>query len=563
MSTQDNSKKYAQVLKNFSENSAALLDSYSQPASLPDIPYQSLSPRLAALLCSRASESVQELSDSEKSRHALMSASVFPFKYRSKSNLEEHLKKEGVQADGQTNRGGGSPARLSYSDSLKKRFNKAVNTEVQSAPTNNMGVTESEGARGKTVSYDADFFIRGDGLEDYETYALGKGKGKIVTIPKKDSSVDARVGFVDQVTFVINSSAIMNRVDSPFHASGDENGLSASAVSVYDAPYILSMALLNIFGFGITDERERGMNFYHRSFNLGEKGCYGVLSFGGESQKGTICVQIYGYGASSAKVGWESRLKDYLDSFGFEAKITRIDIAADFFNGQYSIGHCVKDYEDNNFSLTNRRPNFEMRGNPYDEFSGKTVYIGSRESGKLLRVYEKAKQLLGRKVFSGFGGLDDRLAHLINWTRIELELLNKNRELPTDLLINPGHYLRGAYPAFHFVSDVQCRISTVKKVAVATVEQVIEVARVQVGARLSALIELLGRDEAIDRLTANAKPARFLDKFRPLPDSSEVQTIFSLINAVPSFEGGKRELDYFDSEGYDDFLNPETGAYGV
>jgi phage replication initiation protein len=94
-----------------------------------------------------------------------------------------------------------------------------------------------------------------------------------------------------------------------------------------------------------------------------------------------------------------------------------------------------------------------MRGNwLFPDGSGLSFYVGSRTSGKLLRVYEKGKQL---------GGAASEL--FPDWVRSELELHNEGRVIPLGILINPGPYLAGAYPALAWVDDEQSRIATKQK----------------------------------------------------------------------------------------------------
>ena len=74
---------------------------------------------------------------------------------------------------------------------------------------------------------------------------------------------------------------------------------------------------------------------------------------------------------------------------------------------------------------------------------GKTLYVGNRKNGKLCRVYEKGRQL---------GNPSSP------WVRVEVEFRNKSRVIPWDTLINPGHYLAGAYPCFAYLSHTQEKI---------------------------------------------------------------------------------------------------------
>nr|WP_293367903.1 replication initiation factor domain-containing protein [Nevskia sp.] len=79
---------------------------------------------------------------------------------------------------------------------------------------------------------------------------------------------------------------------------------------------------------------------------------------------------------------------------------------------------------------------------------GRTFYVGKRKHGKLLRGYEKGKQL---------GKPDDP------WFRVEVEMHNKGRVIPWVILTEPGGYLAGAYPCLGFLHAEQCRIATQRR----------------------------------------------------------------------------------------------------
>lgn len=84
-----------------------------------------------------------------------------------------------------------------------------------------------------------------------------------------------------------------------------------------------------------------------------------------------------------------------------------------------------------------RNPRFERRNydNPHE---GRTFYVGTRDSGKLCRVYEKGRQLGDRNS---------------KWVRIEVELHSTNREIPLEILLGCGDYLAGAYPALGWICE--------------------------------------------------------------------------------------------------------------
>ena len=81
--------------------------------------------------------------------------------------------------------------------------------------------------------------------------------------------------------------------------------------------------------------------------------------------------------------------------------------------------------------------------------SGRTIQIGKRASGKLIRIYEKGMQL-GEPFHP--------------WVRWELELHSNSHDIPWDVLIEPGRYVVGAYPnALAWVQSEMSRIVTIQR----------------------------------------------------------------------------------------------------
>ena len=112
---------------------------------------------------------------------------------------------------------------------------------------------------------------------------------------------------------------------------------------------------------------------------------------------------------------------------------------------------------------------------------GRTFYVGVRENGKLLRVYEKGKQL---------GEKDSP------WVRWEVELHNEDRVIPWDVLIAPGRYVAGSYPALSWVQADVCRIKTLRKTDGITYDRLVRHARQSVGKLVHTMVEREGSAEA-------------------------------------------------------------------
>lgn len=111
-------------------------------------------------------------------------------------------------------------------------------------------------------------------------------------------------------------------------------------------------------------------------------------------------------------------------------RITRCDIALDLLDGEQTIGDVLNAYECDLFTYS-QRPKAKHIKELGGHGDGETVYIGVRGNGKLLRAYEKGKQL----------GNPDSV-----WLRIEVELGSKDREIDPRILVAPDRAFAQAYP---------------------------------------------------------------------------------------------------------------------
>lgn len=176
---------------------------------------------------------------------------------------------------------------------------------------------------------------------------------------------------------------------------------------------------------------------------------YGLLAYGGESQKGSMHVEVNAQGCA-AVVSWEE-IAEWGEKHN--AVITRVDLAHDDFTGnEITIGTALDWYREGRFDQ-NGRPPKAQHIDDLGSGAGQTLYVGNRKSGKLLRVYEKGKQL----------GDTSSL-----WTRVEVELRNKGRVIPWAALTRPGHFLAGSFPCLAYLSAIQEKIRTLAKAAQTT-----------------------------------------------------------------------------------------------
>lgn len=350
---------------------------------------------------------------------------------------------------------------------------------------------------------------------EYYTQVIINERGQTVSIPLKRGLSDA--GFIDQISFTFHESTLKS---------------FQSTTLVADEEYILcaSAHLEHIFGFGIWKQTEgSGGRFYKTCWLMGtENALYGKVHYGG--QKGTMHVALTATGCMAAKEGWEKRLFTFL-ALAVRGKITRIDVAHDFLNGEYTPEKAYKQWNKGKFSLTNRKPKLETRGTDWHDpkgTSGKTLYIGSRESSKYLRVYEKGK---------AFGDKSSP------WVRAEVEFKANDIFIPFDALLFPGNFLSGAYPAFEHLSKAPARIEVIKKEFDLSIEKSIFYAKQQAGRVINLMSQLDEYASASDILNALKAPFDALPK-RLAPDVYSAE--FNDIEPV-------HRSDYFENKKFDEF----------
>lgn len=248
----------------------------------------------------------------------------------------------------------------------------------------------------------------------------------------------------------------------------------------------------------------KGWNGYSKRFNIGENAEYGLIAYGGEHQRGTIHIELNA-SACALVPNWQ-----LIQQWGEtnEAKITRVDLAHDDINAEVvSIATAREWYEAGEFNNSGRPPAAKLIDD-MGSGKGKTLYIGERANGKLLRVYEKGRQL------------GDPSSP---WVRVELELRNKSRVIPWDVLITPTTYLAGGYPCLAFLSVVQNKIRTISKAVQITLDSIICHLRTVGGKAINVLMQENGEDAAvlISAIRRDGIPRRLVNYADFLPQARE------------------------------------------
>ena len=218
-----------------------------------------------------------------------------------------------------------------------------------------------------------------------------------------------------------------------------------------------------------------GWNGYDHCVKIGDNGQYGRIGYGGKSQRGTVHVELNG--TACARINSWSNVQEWGRSLNI--KITRVDLAHDDFEALIVNIRVARAWHEAGAFSTNGRPPAARFIDDLGSNNGKTLYIGKRANGKLLRIYEKGKQL----------GDPTSL-----WVRVELELRNKGRLIPLDILTNPSDYLAGGYPCLTYLSARQEKIRTVRKYVQISLDAGKEYLRIVGGKWLNVLMQAHGGD---------------------------------------------------------------------
>lgn len=304
-----------------------------------------------------------------------------------------------------------------------------------------------------------------DGYSRYEK-VLTDSKGQPLIIPLRRGNRHAC--FIDQMSFSFHQDTLA------FEMGGQ---------NLTELQYMtdLSLVMQYVMGFGISEKLPHsGGRFYKSCYRMGSESImYGRVHVGSEkgTQAETILVELTGTGCQAAKDGWEKRLFEFL-AYATRPKITRIDLALDFFNQEYTPEQAYEDWQNDKFTCHHMRPDGDRHGSDWDSNNGKgkTFYVGTRQSGKFARVYNKAAEQ------GDYSGLN-------HWTRFEVEFKAKGGYLiPLDALVNCGQYFCGSYPVCEQFQDYEVkRMETSLKRFDYSWEHMLKFAKQQVGRVVNAI----------------------------------------------------------------------------
>ncbi|MDR8993022.1 hypothetical protein FEP57_05122 [Burkholderia multivorans] len=350
-------------------------------------------------------------------------------------------------------------------------------------------------------------------LEQREIVVTDTGEIKVVEVRVP---TNGQVAMIDTLRFTIHESTW--------------NGTACEQL-VGDEEFVreASRHLEQIFGFGVTADMRKGRDFYLNAWELGDG--YGYVAFGGERQKETMLVNLTGQGCMAAKPGWEGRLYDFLTCVAKRPTITRVDLAHDCINGEFTVDDADRWFDDGLFTSSVVDPSHEQRGNwRKPNGRGRSLYIGSRRNGKLCRVYEKGREQ---------GDADSE------WVRFEVEVRNQKRVIPLDVLLDPSGYFVGSYPCLRLFREEQTpqRIEVKRRTAEISLDRSARLIYTAYGKYIAVLRGYLG-DEAFLETVTN-KSGEWPDRLK-VPDYELCDTPLHRRERPVSFNDFDVSLDNLD-----------------
>lgn len=214
-----------------------------------------------------------------------------------------------------------------------------------------------------------------------------------------------------------------------------------------------------------------------------------------------------------------------------DARLTRVDIAADDFVGLYPVQWAIDRYNDGDFDRRGQRPKARLIDDMGNR-TGKTFYVGSRKSENQLRVYEKGREQ------------GDPASE---WVRYEGEFHASNRrELPLDMLVDPAPYLVGTYPVLDFVGGIGERLRIAVEKMMANCKRYVAHFRRQYGPMLNAMLHAAGGDEATLARLVLGTARSTLPAWCPRPDDAAQLLVAVLFAPSSEIESETRQVSVGD-----------------
>lgn len=267
--------------------------------------------------------------------------------------------------------------------------------------------------------------------------------------------------------------------------------------------HVVATVMDLLSGMGVKVQAEGGaghFGFQHgaRLYVLLDDGKHhqvGLLDWGGERMRGRARLDLSG-SACSRIASWQP-MQDWLYT-QWEPTITRVDLAVDCLDGEFTVDDARQWLLDGEFTAgTGAPPRHSTPGDWLSEqpYYGRTLEIGRRENGKMLRAYEKGLQLAP--------GTGDK------WTRFEVEIRNKDREIPLDVITRCDEFFVGAYICLQRLLPVAGeRIATHQKEGELSLETMVHHASVGYGKLVHVMRGHVCADDLLDLISRPGVPRR-------------------------------------------------------
>lgn len=297
------------------------------------------------------------------------------------------------------------------------------------------------------------------------------------------TAVGDGVAHIDYLTFTVP----LGRSDQPRRLHDHVSSVDPTWLSEEGRAFYFK-SLSHLFGID-THSWKRSKSGFNGYTTKWESTSGAVVAYGGQHQGRTVHVSLPGAACAGCK-DWQAVAKFGLLNCG---RISRVDLAHDDHEGKdWNFERIEGLYNDGAFNAGGRPASFKR----IESSTGRTFYIGKRENGKMLRGYEKGREL---------GDNDSK------WFRVEGELRAKDRVIGWEVLTRPGQFLAGMYPALRGLSAVQDKVATIKRVACMELERCKATLQHQYGQLINLLLHVEGGDieSVFHGVSRRGTPKRF------------------------------------------------------
>jgi DNA relaxase NicK len=321
------------------------------------------------------------------------------------------------------------------------------------------------------------------------------------------------VGF-DWISFSVDLAAVAREQGVPFDgATAAAIGTDAAIASQY-AAHLFAFFFGGV-GLDLAEVKGAGRWYSFRAPIINAAGEFvGMIELGGERAQRkdgthTARLELTGAGCQAFNAGSIGHAKRWLmlraQLEATQGRITRVDVCADDLEGRYPLKLAQAWYTAGDFKKRGQQPKAKLIDD-YDSGDGKSFYVGSEASESVLRVYEKGREQ------------GDPTSP---WVRYEAQFrASSRREIPLDVLRDPGAYFLGVYPVLRFIQAVAERMEVVQAQAAASWKAVRRHLSRQYGAVLNFVATACRSDEAIGSVVrgiASDKQPKWVAKLAGVP----------------------------------------------